>query len=146
MSGNNKQAQKQELPASRDDIRAAIFGAKPNSTTIEFFGHNIELRQPTLGDTMAMRRANAEDATVQMLVQYAFVPGTNDHVFEETDADSIRNIPFGPDMLRLSQAVNALIGVTAEGLEKQVGEAEKSSSEGLPEDSSDVGGVGAGED
>jgi hypothetical protein len=147
MSGNSKTTTPTEPTAqgvlSRDALRAKIFGAKPESRTIEFFGGQVELRQPTLGAAMEMRRLGEEDATVQMLVNYAFVPGTQEHVFEEADAEGIQQIPFGPDMQRLTTAINDLIGVTVEGLEKQVGGAMKSPAEGPSEDSGDVDSGGA---
>jgi hypothetical protein len=166
MSGTNtKQQAEVEVPIeepvptststpSRDEIRASIFGAKPDTKLIDFFGNKIELRQPVLGTTMEMRRATPEDATVQMLVQYAFIPvydaegkvqplaGT-EHVFEETDADSIKQIPFGPDMQRLTTSVNELIGVTPQMLEAMVKDATKSAGEGSAENSGDVNSVGA---
>lgn len=128
---------------NRDAIRSAIFGAKPDIKIIDFFGNQIELRQPTLGATMEMRRSTDEDATVRMLVQYAFVPGSDDHVFEEADADQIKEIPFGPDMQRLSQAVNELVGVTPGDIEKMVKDATKSPEEGSSSDNGDGNSGGA---
>jgi hypothetical protein len=132
MSGTTKQEAAQ-APLSRDALRAKIFGAKPESTTIEFFGGQVELRQPKLEALMEMRRSNQEDALTQMLINYAYVPGSDEHVFEDTDEESIKQIPFGADMQRLTQAVNLLVGLTAEGLEKQVGSAVKSPAEGSAE-------------
>jgi len=141
MSGNTKQSGN-----IRDDIRASIFGAKPETRTIEFFGHEIELRQPTLGATMEMRRSTDEDATANMLINYAYVPGTNDHVFEAADEENIKNIPFGADMQRLSQAVNELVGVTPADMEKMLKDATKSAGEGSAEADGDVDSGGTAQD
>jgi hypothetical protein len=137
MSGNNT---KQAARLSKQQLRDKIFGAKPEARTIDFFGGQMELRQPTLGVVMQMRRVSQEDAMAQMLVNYAFVPGGDEHVFEETDAEVIKDIPFGPDMQRLTNTINDLLGITSEGLDKQVESAMKSPAEGPAEDSADGSG------
>lgn len=139
MSGNNTT----EKTPTRDEIRAAIFGAKPESRTIDFFGNKIELRQPTIADAMRMQRIEQEEAMTQMLVSYAFVPKTQDHIFEEADAEAIMGIPFGPDMQRFTETFNDLVGVKTEGLDKRVKDAVKSSEGGTatPDGDDDSGGA-----
>lgn len=143
MSGNKAAG---KTSATRDTIRAAIFNAKPESACIEFFGNEIELRQPTMGVVMNLRKMEEVDQTTQMLINYAFVPGTNDAVFEPEDEDGIRGIPFGPDMNRLLEAINKLLGISVEGLEKQVQNAMKSPGDGSSSDSSDVDSSGTAQD
>src|SRR5690348_4649470 len=153
MSGNTKT----KTPATKDQIRQAIFNAKPDSRIIEFFGNDIEIRQPTMGVVMEMRKQEEVEQTTGMLINYAFVPvydekgnvipgAGQEHVFEATDEESIRGIPFGPDMKRLTDAINDLLGTTPEGLEKLVKDAGKSPASGSAEADGDVGGGGAGED
>lgn len=115
-----------------DQIRSAVFGAKPQSVNVTFFGNVIELKQPTVGRMMEMRQGSQDEATVSMLVNYAFLPDTDEHIFTEADAESIMQIPFGPDMVRLGQAVNELVGFDKEALDKLVAGAEKSPAAGQP--------------
>ena len=112
---------------SRDDIRSAIFGAKPRSEVIQFFGMEIELRQPVLGIILEYRRSEQEfDAAQMMLLNYTYVPGTDDKVFEDADLGAINSIPFGEDMTRLTSTVAELMGQGVGGLQTQIKDAVKS--------------------
>ncbi len=104
----------------RDQIRAKIFTTHELAIRrVEFFGSDIELRQPTLNDVMTIQEAarTTEDgeipksSIVAVLLQYAFVPGTNEKVFEEGDADAIMDLPFGADMTRITSALSELTDV-----------------------------------
>ena len=104
-------------PLTRDELRDALLGTapKPDSRIIMMFGVELELRQPNLGAIMKARE-ETDQATraVDMIIEYAFVPGTDDHVFEMTDRDTIKNWPFGPDLTRLNAAIAELTGVDIE--------------------------------
>jgi hypothetical protein len=131
MSGNKSNTPAPTAaPPSRDEIRAKIFGAKPECKEIVFFGTTIELRQPALGVIMEQRENDIREAGVMMLLSNAFVPGTNDRVFEPADEEAIRMLPMGPDLKRLFDTVNVLLGVGAEGLDKLIQDAEKSAEGG----------------
>lgn len=102
---------------SRDELRTALLSAvpKPDSKIITMFGVELELRQPNLGAIMKTReKANETTRAIDMIIEYSFVPGTNDHVFEATDHDMIKNWPFGPDLARLNAAIAELTGVDIE--------------------------------
>jgi len=103
----------EKVPLSRGDIRAKIFAAKKRkSKVVEFFGVDIELRQPTLGDVINAREStDRQAAVVETLVKYAFIPGTDEHVFEDADADSFKTMPFGADFIRVSNALESLTEV-----------------------------------
>jgi hypothetical protein len=149
MSGNNKQQVEEPTtepaaaPLTRDQIREKVFGAKAESKIIDFFGAQVELRQPTVGVTMEMRQGTPEQATSQMLINYTFVPGTQEKVFEEADAEAIMQLPFGPDMNRYTTEVNKLVGISTEGLEKLVGNAMKRAGDGAAQGNGDVDSGGA---
>ncbi len=102
---------------TRNELRDALLGSvpKPESKVIEMFGVDIELRQPSLGAIMKARETG-DQATraVEMIIEYAFVPGTDDHVFDAADSDVIKNWPFGKDLARLNDAVAELTGVDIE--------------------------------
>ncbi len=99
---------------TRDELRAALLGnaPKPDSTIIPMFGVDLELRQPSLG-AILRARDEGDDATraIDMIIEYAYVPGTDEHVFEDTDRDMIKNWPFGKDLTRLNAAIAELTGV-----------------------------------
>lgn len=99
---------------SRDELRAALLGGapKPDSRLITMFGVEIELRQPNLG-AILKTRAEGDDTTraIDMIIEYAYVPGTTDHVFEDTDRAVMMNWPFGKDLTVLNAAIAELTGV-----------------------------------
>jgi hypothetical protein len=114
-------------PLTRDEIRAKIFGAKPQTETVDdFFGVTIELRQPTLSVALTQREVSDEERLYFMLTDYAFVPGTNEKVFEPADIANIKQLPFSGDFRRLMDAVNALLGTDPEEVEAAIADAEKS--------------------
>ena len=99
---------------TRDELRTALLGnaPKPDSKLITMFGVEIELRQPNLG-AILKTRAEVDDATraIDMIMEYAYVPGTNDHIFEDTDRAAMMNWPFGKDLATLNQAIADLTGI-----------------------------------
>lgn len=113
---------------TRDSIRAKIFSAKPKSEQVEdFFGTTIELRQPTLEVALSQRDAAEQDRVYFMLTDYAFVPGTDEKVFEEADIDNIKQLPFGAEFTGLITQVNKLLGLNPEEVSTAIKDAEKSS-------------------
>jgi len=97
----------------RKSIRDAIFSSKkPMSKVISFFGQQIELRQPTLEDILSVQSAeDRKAAVIDTLVKYAYVPGTDEHIFEDTDGASIMGLPFGQDMISVTAALEELTSV-----------------------------------
>ncbi len=99
---------------TRDDIRAAILGRehKPKSKVIEFFGQQVELRQGTLGDILEARESeDRQGAVIRVLTERAFIPNTDIRIFETADADVLKKLPFGPDFIRVSNALDELTDV-----------------------------------
>lgn len=122
MSGDNTNTNT-NTPASRDQVRAAIFSAKGQQRVIPFLGGTqIELRAPDLGSVLDARQAmmdNPKEASAQTLVRYTYVPGTNERVFEDTDVDSILALPFGPELKGAFDAINDILGIGSADQNKQ---------------------------
>ncbi len=103
-----------KVPLTRDELRKALLGTapKPKSMLIELFGVEVELRQPNLGAILKTRDATDDvSRAIDMIIEYAYVPGTDDHVFEDTDVAVIKKWPFGEDLARLNGAIADLTGV-----------------------------------
>lgn len=116
-----------EKPKTRDEIRAKIFSAKPKFELVEdFYGTDIELRQPDLETALQARNAEENEHVFTMLLDYAYVPGTNEKVFEEADVEAIRALPFGPEMANLLGKVNKLLGIDGEAIAEMLKDATKS--------------------
>lgn len=103
----------------RDSIRAKVFAHKPlKKVIITIFGAEIELRQPTLGSIMEARDAeNANAGVIDTLVQYAYVPGTDEKVFEESDADAFKELPADTWIQTVADALQKLSDVNFTGTE-----------------------------
>lgn len=110
----------------RDRIRGAVFGAKPKSEVFTFFGEQVEIRQPSLGIILEQRQASSDEQTFNMLLNYTFVPGTVEKVFEQADIDALRNVPFGEDMNNFTTKMQKLLGLSATDVNKEVDEAKNS--------------------
>lgn len=102
---------------SRAAMRQQIFASKDRKYRIfEFFGEEIELRQPLFGDILsAQDNPDREAAVIETLVKYAYIPGTDEKLFEEGDADSFKQLPFGADFMRVNNALEELTEVNFQG-------------------------------
>ncbi len=112
-------------PLTRDEIRAVLLGKTPlaKSKLITVFGVEIELRQPTLASIMTTREI--EDPKVratEMIIKYAYVPGTEEYVFENTDREMILRWPFGEDLLLLQQTITDLTGLDIDAAKEDLEE------------------------
>ena len=113
----------------RDDLRTKIFSGATNreSITITFFGADIELRQPTVGQLQNMleEQSNRQGniPLPQYLIQYAYVPGTDDKVFDQADLAGLMDLPYNQDMIIVANAVGKLSGVNVPVAEKNLTEA-----------------------
>lgn len=107
---------------NRDAIREAMLNAKPRSKVISIFGQEVELRQSTVGQVMkevegpdGETKAIPRDvAFAHLLINHCFVPGTNEKVFDDTDVDVLRTLPFGPELITLQTAIQELMGLNIE--------------------------------
>lgn len=102
-------------PVTRDELRSRLLKTrKPNSKLIEFFGEKVEIRQPTLGQILALRESiggDMQSAVLRTLIEQTYIPGTNTLIFESSDIDQLKELPFGPDMVKISNAIGELAEV-----------------------------------
>jgi len=117
-----------QAPIKRDDVRKKIFGntLKGSREIITLFGAEIEIRQPTLGMILeAQQEVDRRKALVRILVNYCFVPGTDDHVFDETDEETILQLPFGPELTKLNEVIARMTAINVASAEKNSGVAQQ---------------------
>ena len=50
-------------------------------------------------------------AMVDMIIEYAYVPGEQDRVFEDADMDTLLSMPWGEDFVRVNDAISKLTGL-----------------------------------
>lgn len=112
------------MPADPRTLKSRIFSAsnkRLKSEIVEFFGEKIEIRQSTVGRMFDSRKQlEGEDVAhgIFILMNYAYVPGTDIPVFDEADADQILSLPFGEDMSRVFAAFNKINGMDIAAEEK----------------------------
>lgn len=104
-----------QLPtmSARDRLRAATFSSqnkKPKAKVIMFFGNEIELRQSSLA-TLFEEKPDNQAALVNFLCTCSYVPGTDERLYEEADAAEFLAMPFGPEFVRVTEALQELTGV-----------------------------------
>jgi hypothetical protein len=105
---------------TRDALRAKVLGNAPKlgSIIVPFNGEQIELRQQTLRVAMASyeneKQVSAAERAARLVVDYAYIPGTNERVFEVADIPVLLEMPFGPEWVEIQRSISKLMGVTEE--------------------------------
>lgn len=97
----------------RDSIRNIIFSSsQARSVTCKFFGTEVEIRQPSLGEILQAEEASSKQGqAVAMIIKYCYIPGTDEKVFEDADQETLLNLPFGEDFIRIQKAIATLTSV-----------------------------------
>ena len=105
--------------ADRGEIRTQILSGnqdKFESKILPLFGAKVEIRQPTLAAILAYQKAIGEDeiAFVRLMIDFCFVPGSKEKVFEEADKESLLQMPFTKELQDFILEITALMGVQVE--------------------------------
>jgi hypothetical protein len=112
----------------RDSIRESVLNSEAESEIVHAFGHDIEIKYPSLQDLLAYRNADQDDSIMgRAIVNNCYVPGTDQRVFEVADVDVLMTKKFTPDMRKLNAAINRILGGD-EALQKEVEDNTKSPS------------------
>ena len=114
--------------SQRDKIRAATLGKskKLESRTITIDGQQVELRQPTVKIRNQLLRYAAtpecdvdfNDFLLRAVIQCAYVPGTNERVYEDEDYDVLAERPTNDFVDEFSETIMGLMNVTPGEVEK----------------------------
>ena len=110
---------------TRDEMRTLVFSSdKFKSEPVTAFGIEIEIRQTTLGRVLELQEKLQDDrksAIGLAFIEFCYVPGTGERLFDDGDLDLILKLPFGEDFQKVQDVINKLMGVD----DKAVEEAEK---------------------
>jgi len=91
---------------------------EPEHEPVSLNGVKFDLRQPALRDIMKFQQvaeANRDEATGRILAQYSYWPGSDELVFtSEEDIQNLLSMPFNDEMIKISEALNKMAGVTGE--------------------------------
>lgn len=96
---------------SRDSIRAKLLGSARKIKIVQVNDVEIEVRQPCVGDMMSLTadEGGKRDMMIRSIVENCYVPGTNEKVFDDTDMDGLRSMPFGDAWLTLTKTLDELM-------------------------------------
>ena len=102
-----------EQTNDRTAIRTAIFAnTKAKILVIQAFGVELEVRQPSMGQLLDLQELpNTKSRVVASLINYCYVPGTKEKVFDDADTDSILALPFDENFGKINDAIAELTGV-----------------------------------
>ena len=106
----------EETPDKRTSLRTAILsGRHSEKVTVEAFGVTIELVQPSLGELLDLQDIpDTKGRIVASLINYCYVPGTKEKIFDPTDADTLLGLPYDENFIALQKAINDLTGIDVE--------------------------------
>lgn len=100
---------------NRDALRAEILKSRSaKSRCISFMGVEIEIRQPLVEDIVDSSSQDPDErksALIDTLIKHAYVPGTNDRVFEEADIATLKAMPFNSDFLLVMKTFGELADI-----------------------------------
>ena len=106
---------------SRDEARTKVLStAKRQFKRVELniWGVDVEFRQPKIREILNVGDFNAEDMLLHMLVNFIYLRGTDERLFEEGDKESLKDMPFDPSLTQLTEAIGELTGANVEDAEK----------------------------
>jgi hypothetical protein len=112
------------MATSRDKMRASIFkdeNKRPASSVITLFGEQVEIRQPTLAIINKIGRLTVDPkipGIVRVLIEYCYIPGTDEKVFDQADAEQLASMPTGQWLHDFNREVEKLTGVDVKVAEK----------------------------
>lgn len=108
----------------RNKLRTTIFSGdhlEVKRKVITFNGVPLELRQPTVNDFLNMQDESTEDNpdkkkqfAISFLIQYAFIPGTEERLFETGDMEMLCSMPMNNSFMQVMQAANELMDIKTE--------------------------------
>lgn len=103
-------------------IRSGILGSKKGKTKIvDMFGHNVEVRQPTVGQLLDLEsNEDRKSALVNMLVTYCYMPKSDQRIFTKEDASELMALPAGEWLSGFNDAIAELTNVDVAEAEKNL--------------------------
>jgi len=90
---------------------------------MDLFGATIEIRQPSVKELLSLDDVEDQKARiVHLLINHAFMPGTNEKVFDKAHFDSIMEMPGGMWIRDLTEKFGILAGLDQDVSEKNLEE------------------------
>lgn len=114
------------MPRNARDMKSRMFSAQNKQRKFKrvmFFGEEVEIKQSSLGQVVAMANMKDDDdndqgVAIYVLLNYAYVPGTEERVFDESDVEQLKSMPFGEDFNNITDAWREITGIKIEAATK----------------------------
>jgi len=115
----------------RDQLRAKVLGRQRRRIPLDLIAEDgskiqVEILEPDVDSTL-QRDGNSDitpkERMIQQVIEYTFVPGTDERVFEEADVAVIGSLPFGQEFSKIFGKIMEL-----QNLREAMAEARKPSS------------------
>lgn len=101
-------------PPTRDELRNKIFSAEYTEVKKEYLTFNgveIELRQPKVSAFMEQREGENREFFARFLIDNAYIPYTDEKVFDVADRDSLLEMPMNSSWTNAINAIQVLIDI-----------------------------------
>lgn len=102
-----------QVLSTRDSLRASIFSSENSRckrVPITLNGAELELKQPTIDEVIKLQdRPEASARVAIILINHAFIPGTEDKVFDDADYDSLAALPYTPELTAIQEVLNTFL-------------------------------------
>lgn len=103
--------------SARDKLRGTVMQKRGKSKVIDFRGGKVEVRQPPLEAILDAReeaKSDTKAAIISSIINYVYVPDTEEKLFEIADKDSILKFEFDDGMVALQNTISELTGINIE--------------------------------
>lgn len=103
-------------PLSAAEVRSSIFAkaGQLERRPFTFNGVSLEFLQPKVGSMFnqtADESGEAKSFIVMTMIKNTVAPGTTERVFEDTDYDSIMEMPMTGEIQQVTTIINELMGI-----------------------------------
>lgn len=119
--------------SEKDALRAKLF-ATPELERIKYTlnGVDIEMRMPLTGEVLDYSQGNVDDAgnvkrkdlsVINFLIDFAYVPGTNEKIFTQGDAPQLAALPYDAALQKIYlKMLTMLTGISVDNAVKNLSE------------------------
>ncbi|KKN90085.1 hypothetical protein LCGC14_0231980 [marine sediment metagenome] len=118
--------------SKRDEIRAALFSSKQfKRKKVKILEQDVEIKQPSVGELTGIGKLDEDkdkNSVCLLMIEYCYVPGTNEKIFTKEDYDGIMGFPSGDWVQTFNRAWMELAGIDWEEAEKNLLEITSASS------------------
>ena len=103
------------MSKTRDGLRAKVFSGNKEEHQLVINGAEVEVKAPNLGEVMELQnkmQADGKSGIVSLLLNFCYVPGTDEKIFEPEDEEAILAMEIGPWVADLTKIIAKITGIS----------------------------------